>query len=198
MANIENMKLKSLIDLTDIQTYEQEIFKYLFNKIVEAGFSEEKIYVNFEYDKIDLALYNNDMLPFSLVESGEVKYDNYFKKRIDGVDIGKASQSFFVGFYHNDLNFLQILRQSFLCAFKKSGFNSALMPKKDWVNLNIDLSVVISREDIQRNLKSLIFKIDFDYNIFCQSDEEILYVEYIKLESEKQSEINYVDLHKED
>lgn len=187
----EDIKIENIFDFTSITTQEQEIYKYLYDKASELSFTEDNVFVVFDGEELDKSVYSSSNLPFCLIEAGEIEYNESYKKRLDGVLIGTATQSFYIGFFGDSILTLQSVRENFTKALYKAGFNSVL-DTEVYYTQKIDSSLLISREDIQRKLKNVVFKINFSYNIFYRKEEALEYVDLARIESDKYSEVPYV------
>ena len=189
----EDIKIENIFDFTSITNQEQEIYKFLYNKAVELSFTEDNVFVVFDGEELDKTVFASDNLPFCLIEAGEMEYNDTYKKRLDGVLVSNVTQSFYIGFFNDSIPVLQNIRENFIKALYVGGFNSAL-DTEIYYRQEIDSSLIVSREDVQRKLKNVVFKINFSYNIYYRKEEALEYVDVARVSSDKYSEVPYAEV----
>lgn len=195
-VSLSDIKLNNIFDLTQTPaTLEEEIYRNIYDVVTELGY-DDKSYIIYDDESLTKDSYRPDNLPFCLIEAGEIEYDNIFRKHLDSIDIAVARQPFYVGFFDNELLQLLATRLNFIKALRKSGFNSVISDNI-YFTREIVSSGLYSFQEIQRQLRDIVFKLVFSYKIKYNNEESLLTVDKALIGSNEYSEINYVEVDDE-
>lgn len=160
-----SIKLSDII--TNVETSEQEIYKYIYDKLNETELND-RIYLLFG-DSISETTYKDT--PFIWVEGMENVYENSFTKKPFGKELAFCTKTIFISYFDKDINNIFVKSEQILKNFKECGFRSAL-DRKVFYKFEFVKSNILSFTSKLRDLKCNVLEISYMYPILYNDQFE--------------------------
>jgi hypothetical protein len=197
--NARDAKIQDVIDFDNIETSEEEIFKYLYGILSDIGL-QDNTYILFDDETLTMNAYKT--LPMGLIMNDDSDYSCVFKPKpgSTAVHIANIEKSYYLSIFDVNLQNLMKYTETMVKLLRKGVFTSDIITNDKhyyrsthlYYDINIDKSSIKSFVSLKPGLRASVIKLDFKYTFSFKEEEPLVTIERFRIESQESDEINYV------